>query len=48
MKILITRSAGFVGSALIIKMLELAHKVIGIDNHNDHYNARLKSTTNAN
>jgi len=42
MKILITGSAGFIGSALTIKMLELGHEVIGIDNHNDYYNARLK------
>ena len=42
MKILITGSAGFIGYALTIKMLELGHEVIGIDNHNDYYNPRLK------
>lgn len=42
MKILITGSAGFIGSALTIKMLELGHEVIGIDNHNDYYSTLLK------
>jgi len=42
MKILITGSAGFIGSALTIKMLELGHEVLGIDNHNDYYSTLLK------
>ena len=42
MKILVTGSAGFIGSALSIKLLELGHKVDGIDNHNDYYNPALK------
>ena len=45
MKILIIGSAGFIGYTLTLKILELGHEVIGIDNHNDYYNARLKSTT---
>ena len=47
MKILIIGSAGFIGSALTLKILELGHEVIGIDNHNDYHNTRLKSTTSA-
>jgi UDP-glucuronate 4-epimerase len=42
MKILITGSAGFIGSALTLKILELGHEVIGIDNHNDYYSILLK------
>lgn len=42
MKILITGSAGFIGSALSIKLLNKGHKIIGIDNHNDYYDVSLK------
>ena len=42
MKILITGSAGFIGSALSIKLLERGDTVIGIDNHNDYYDTNLK------
>jgi len=42
MKILVTGSAGFIGSALSIKLLELGHEVVGIDNHNDYYDPSLK------
>ena len=42
MKILITGSAGFIGSALALRMLELGETVIGIDNHNDYYDPALK------
>lgn len=43
MKILITGAAGFIGSALSIKLLELGHEVIGVDNHNDYYDPALKT-----
>ena len=42
MKILITGSAGFIGSALSIKLLNNNNTVVGIDNHNDYYDISLK------
>ena len=42
MKILVTGSAGFIGSALSIVLLDKSHTVIGIDNHNDYYDPALK------
>ena len=42
MKVLVTGSAGFIGSALSIKLLERGDEVIGIDNHNDYYDPDLK------
>jgi len=42
MKILVTGSAGFIGSALSIRLLDRGDEVIGIDNHNDYYDPALK------
>jgi UDP-glucuronate 4-epimerase len=40
--ILVTGSAGFIGSALVLRLLEGGNRVIGIDNHNDYYSQALK------
>ena len=39
---LVTGSAGFIGSALTLCLLERGDTVIGIDNHNDYYDPKLK------
>jgi len=42
MKVLVTGSAGFIGSALSIRLLDRSDEVVGIDNHNDYYDPSLK------
>lgn len=42
MKILVTGSAGFIGSALTLRLLARGDTVIGIDNHNDYYDPSIK------
>ena len=42
MKVLITGTAGFIGSTLAIRLLERGDEVIGIDNLNDYYDVSLK------
>ena len=42
MKVLITGSAGFIGSSLSLRLLERGDEVIGIDNLNDYYDVSLK------
>jgi UDP-glucuronate 4-epimerase len=42
MKVLVTGSAGFIGSALSLRLLERGDQVIGIDCLNDYYDVALK------
>ena len=42
MNILITGAAGFIGSALSLRLLNDGHRVWGIDNLNDYYDVNLK------
>ena len=41
--ILVTGSAGFIGSALAIRLLEKGNNVIGFDNLNSYYDPKLKN-----
>ena len=43
-KILVTGTAGFIGSALALKLLERGDTVTGIDNHND-YKTKLQDSS---
>lgn len=42
MKVLITGTAGFIGSTLALRLLARGDEVIGIDNVNDYYDVNLK------
>jgi UDP-glucuronate 4-epimerase len=41
-KILVTGAAGFIGSALVLRLLDRDDIVIGIDNHNNYYDPAIK------
>ena len=40
--IIVTGSAGFIGSSVCFKLLERGESIIGIDNHNDYYDPKIK------
>ena len=42
MRVLVTGSAGFIGSALSARLLARGDEVIGVDNLNDYYDVSLK------
>ncbi len=42
MTILITGTAGFIGFALAKRLLDEGKEIIGVDNHNDYYDTKLK------
>jgi UDP-glucuronate 4-epimerase len=42
LKILVTGAAGFIGTALTIRLLERGEEVVGIDNLNEYYDVNLK------
>ena len=42
MKVLVTGTAGFIGSAVAMKLLDRGDSVVGIDNHNPYYDPALK------
>jgi UDP-glucuronate 4-epimerase len=42
MKVLLTGAAGFIGMHVALRLLERGDEVVGLDNLNDYYDARLK------
>ena len=44
LKILVSGSAGFIGFSLCQKLLERGDNVIGIDNHNNYYDPKIKDS----
>jgi UDP-glucuronate 4-epimerase len=42
MLVLVTGAAGFIGSALTLRLLQRGDTVIGVDNHNNYYDPALK------
>jgi len=42
MKILVTGTAGFIGSHLALRLLERGDEVVGLDNINDYYDQKVK------
>lgn len=44
MRVLVTGTAGFIGSTLAMRLLERGNEVIGVDNLNDYYDVGLKES----
>ena len=44
MKYLVTGSAGFIGFSVAKKLLDEGYNVVGIDNHNDYYDPKIKDS----
>lgn len=42
MKYLVTGAAGFIGSAIVERLTEQGHEVVGVDCINDYYDVNLK------
>ena len=42
MKILVTGTAGFIGSHFAVKLLDRGDEVVGLDNINDYYDQNVK------
>ena len=42
MKILVTGTAGFIGSHLILRLLQRGDEIVGLDNINDYYDQKVK------
>ena len=42
MKILVTGAAGFIGFYTCLRLVNLGHEVIGLDNINNYYDVNLK------
>jgi len=43
-KTIVTGSAGFIGASLCVKLLQRGDTVIGVDNHNDYYDPKIKKS----
>ncbi|MFM8465881.1 MAG: GDP-mannose 4,6-dehydratase, partial [Burkholderiaceae bacterium] len=43
MRLIVTGTAGFIGCAVALRLLERGDTVIGIDNHNAYYDPQLKA-----
>jgi UDP-glucuronate 4-epimerase len=44
LKIIVTGSAGFIGFSLCVMLLERGDSIIGIDNHNNYYDPKIKES----
>lgn len=42
--VMVTGAAGFIGSALSLRLLDRGDRVVGLDNHNDYYDPALKES----